>query len=126
MLTAYLWAAGPEFDAKRFHREHGAGSVRETKAMQGTRVVSGPAEWESEKFDWSDEVPIDRLVVFLLQRYGKFIDDAKSGGATEIFLQFVGRDLDGQGLYLSPEMMRYLSERGVSLDYDIVRTARAA
>ena len=128
MLTAYLWAAGPEFDARHFHREHGAGSVRETKSMQGTRIVPGRAEWESDRIDLSDDIPTDRSIGLLLQRYGRLIDDARSGGATEIFLQFVGRyvDRDANGLYLSPDLMRALADRGVSLDYDIVRTARAA
>jgi hypothetical protein len=126
MLTAYLWAAGPEFDAKQFHREHRVGLLRETKQMHGTRVVPGPAEWESERFELPDDVPTDRVVDLLLQRYGRFIDDARMGGASEIFLQFVGRDRDANGLYLSPEMMRHLGARGVSVDYDIVKTARAA
>lgn len=129
MLTAYLWAAGPEFDAKRFLNEHrDAGSLRETKVMEGTRVVPGPLEWESPRLRVPDHVPTDEAISRLLMHFGPFIDDAKSVGATEIFLQFVGRfvDRDARGLHLSPEMMRLLVERGVSVDYDVVRTAQAA
>ena len=128
MLTAYLWASGPEFDAKRFAQEHrGAGFLRQTQVMHGTRVVAGPAEWESARFEVPDHVPSDEVVEGLLGHYGAVLDDAKRVGATEIYLQFVGRhvDRDANGLSLSPKLMRMLADRGISVDFDIVRTVRA-
>lgn len=128
MLTAYVWAAGPEFKAQRFLQHEGEGTLRLTKVMKSGREVPGPAEWESRKFELPNDVPTDEAIRKLWPYFGSLIDDAKRMGASEIFLQFVGRfvDRDGNGLYLSPDVMRALAERGVSVDYDIVKTARAA
>lgn len=129
MLTAYLWVAGEGFNAKQFDREHeGKGMLRETKVMQGRRVVPGPVEWESSRIEVPAQLPSDQVVGDLLQWFVPIIEDAKRGGATEIYLQFLGQyvDRDANGLHLSPELMRALAERGVSVDYDIVRTAQAA
>jgi hypothetical protein len=129
MLTAYMWASGPEFDAKRFAQEHdGEGSLRQTQVMQGTRALPGPAEWESRRVEVPDNVPADKVIQALLERYGTLIADAKRVGATEIYVQFVGRkvDPDANGFHLSPKLMRTLADRGISVDYDIVRTAQAA
>lgn len=128
MLTAYVWASGSEFDAKRFLRDHGGeGSVRQTQVMQRGRAVPGPVEWESRRLNFPEHVPSDEVVQRLLEVYGTLIDDARRFGATDVFLQFVGRlvDRDANGLSLSPKLMRMLADRGVSVDYDIVRTVPA-
>ena len=125
MFTVYLWIDGREFDAARF-RESLPGDIRGTVEAR-KRMQNGIAEvyqhyWKSTP-RMSSENPAAPLASEL-QVYRQWLTKARAEGATRVVAQIVGTFSsvdDVRGVYLFEDVVRLLSECGVSLDVDLVR-----